>query len=53
MKSDQSFYSNVHSRFFSILDSMMTNENDDWEIAVDTGEFDKRLEKDRIAVQVG
>jgi hypothetical protein len=33
----------------------MTNENDDWEIAVDTGEFDKRLEqqeKDRTTIQV-
>jgi hypothetical protein len=33
----------------------MTNENDDWEVAVDTGEFDKRLqqqEKDRAATQV-
>jgi hypothetical protein len=33
----------------------MTNENDDWEVAVDTGEFDKRLEqqeKDRAAVQL-
>lgn len=33
----------------------MTNENDDWEVAVDTGEFDKRLEqqeKDRAAIQV-
>jgi hypothetical protein len=32
----------------------MTNENDDWEIAVDTGEFDKRLEqqeKDRTTIQ--
>jgi len=32
----------------------MTNENDDWEVAVDTGEFDKRLkqqEKDRAAIQ--
>ncbi len=33
----------------------MANENDDWEVAVDTGEFDKRLEqqeKDRAATQV-
>lgn len=30
----------------------MTNDHDDWEIAVDTGEFDKRLEKDRLAIQV-
>jgi len=32
----------------------MTNENDDWEVAVDTGEFDKRIEqqeKDRAATQ--
>jgi len=33
----------------------IANENDDWEVAVDTGEFDKRLEqqeKDRAATQV-
>jgi len=32
----------------------IANENDDWEVAVDTGEFDKRLEqqeKDRAATQ--
>jgi hypothetical protein len=31
------------------------NDNDDWEVAVDTGEFDKRLEqqeKDRALTQV-
>ncbi len=33
----------------------MGNDHDDWEVAVDTGEFDKRLEqqeKDRAATQV-
>ena len=33
----------------------MDNAHDDWEVAVDTGEFDKRLEqleKDRAATQV-
>jgi hypothetical protein len=33
----------------------MGNDNDDWEVAVDTGEFDKRLEqqeKARAANQV-
>jgi hypothetical protein len=33
----------------------MGNDNDDWEVAVDTGEFDKRLEqqaKDRAATHV-
>ena len=33
----------------------MANDNDDWEVAVDTGEFDKRLEqqeKARAANQV-
>lgn len=33
----------------------MANENDDWEVAVDTGEFDKRIEqqeKDRAARQM-
>lgn len=33
----------------------MGNDNDDWEVAVDTGEFDKRLEqqeKARAATQV-
>ncbi len=47
---------------FFCLDKMVdtvkttiANENDDWEVAVDTGEFDKRLEqqeKDRAATQV-
>lgn len=40
----------------SMVDTVkMTNENDDWEVAVDNGEFDKRLqqqEKDRAAIQV-
>jgi hypothetical protein len=34
---------------------IMAIENDDWEVAVDTGEFDKRLEqqeKDRAAIQL-
>jgi len=37
-----------------MVDTEKTNENDDWEVAVDTGEFDKRLEqqeKDRAATQ--
>lgn len=36
--------------------SSTTNDNDDWEVAVDTGEFDKRheqQEKARAANQVG
>ena len=40
-----------------MVDSVTTagNVNDDWEVAVDTGEFDKQLErqeKDRAAKQV-
>ena len=40
-----------------MVDSVTTpgNVNDDWEVAVDTGEFDKQLErqeKDRAATQV-
>ena len=27
------------------LTTTMGNDNDDWEVAVDTGEFDKRLEQ--------
>ena len=42
--------------FRFLLPSTMTgNDQDDWEIAVDTGEFDKRLEqleKDRVTTQV-
>ena len=39
----------------TVTTSTMGNDNDDWEVAVDTGEFDKRLEqqeKDRAAKQV-
>lgn len=38
------------------LPASTTNDNDDWEVAVDTGEFDKRheqQEKARAANQVG
>jgi len=39
----------------NIVPTTMGNDNDDWEVAVDTGEFDKRLEqqeKARAANQV-
>jgi hypothetical protein len=31
------------------LATTMGNDNDDWEVAVDTGEFDKRLEQQEKA----
>lgn len=42
---------------FIMVDTVtaMGNDHDDWEVAVDTGEFDKRLEqleKERAATQV-
>jgi hypothetical protein len=39
----------------AVTTTTMGNDNDDWEVAVDTGEFDKRLEqqeKARAANQV-
>jgi hypothetical protein len=39
----------------ALTTTTMGNDNDDWEVAVDTGEFDKRLEqqeKDRTVTQV-
>ncbi|CAF5195515.1 unnamed protein product, partial [Rotaria magnacalcarata] len=51
-------FGNITIYLFIMVDTVITtmgNDNDDWEVAVDTGEFDKRLEEqeqDRAAKQV-